>query len=261
MNLGKKNDGDGELSVLPLVYRSLPVSVSGRGVRLISSATVKGSGRKEGRGTNIWGFKLVLMTFHMQHPGSAANIANCFISIRIGRHARRGGGGGVGRGKWKEGLRIAIRLVVISTRHTAAIWSGRLDMIIESASRESVAAKAISDCLKPFQGESTQRSSWLWREMQSLFLHREASRWNTLKHKEHVGNTGAVQGCVPKVTWNQFERVWSRWGALRLRRLDRNMDSGFESLHFYWEFTQCILIVKCLDRLQTGSHPNLSQNV
>lgn len=37
---------------------------------------------------------------------------------------------GGGKRNEKKGLRIAIRLVVISTRHTAAIWSGRLDMII-----------------------------------------------------------------------------------------------------------------------------------
>lgn len=73
------------------VYRSLPVQVSGRGVRLISSATVKGRGRKE-EGYKHLGIQLVLMTFHMQHPGSAVNITNCFISIRIGRHARQGGG-------------------------------------------------------------------------------------------------------------------------------------------------------------------------
>lgn len=140
------------------------------------------------------------MTFHMQHSGSAANITNGFISIRIGRHARQGGEGG--NGKWKEGLRIAIRLVVISTQHRAAIWSGRLDMIIESASRETVAAKAISDCTKAFQGESTQWSSWLWREMQSLFSYKEARRWNAFKYKEHVWNMKGVQGDVLKVTRN-----------------------------------------------------------
>lgn len=74
------------------VHRSLPVLISGRGVRLISSATVKGRGRKEG-GIQTFGVQLVLMTFHMQHSGSAANITNCFISIRIGRHARQGDGG------------------------------------------------------------------------------------------------------------------------------------------------------------------------
>lgn len=75
------------------VHRSLPVWVSGRGVRLISSATVKGRGEEREEGYKHLGIQLVLMTFHMQHPGSAANISNCFISIRIGRHARQGGGG------------------------------------------------------------------------------------------------------------------------------------------------------------------------
>lgn len=51
------------------------------------------------------------------------NITKCFISIRIGRHARQGGGGEEER--WKGGLRIAIRLV-ISTQHRAAIWSGKI---------------------------------------------------------------------------------------------------------------------------------------
>lgn len=46
-------------------------------MRLISSATVKKEGgRKEGRGVQTLVAQLVLMTFHMQHPGSAANITN-----------------------------------------------------------------------------------------------------------------------------------------------------------------------------------------
>lgn len=99
-------------------------------MRLISSATVKGRGEEEERrGTDIWGGQLVLMTFRMQHPGRAANITNGIMCARLGQHA----GGG-----------RAIRAVVISTRRRAAILSGRLDMIIESASGETVAAEAIS---------------------------------------------------------------------------------------------------------------------
>ncbi len=62
-------------------------------MRLISSATVKGKGEERGEEYKHLGVQLVLMTFHMQHPGSAANITKRFVSIRIGRHARQGGGG------------------------------------------------------------------------------------------------------------------------------------------------------------------------
>lgn len=74
------------------MHRSLPVLISGRGVRLISSATVKGRGEEEERGgVQTFGGQLVLMTFRMQHPGSAANITKGIISIRVGHHARGGG--------------------------------------------------------------------------------------------------------------------------------------------------------------------------
>lgn len=46
-------------------------------------------------------------------------------------------------------------------------------MIIESASRETVAAKAISDSSKPFQGESTQvKFLTLARDAESVFIQR-----------------------------------------------------------------------------------------
>lgn len=150
------------------------------------------------------------MTFHMQHPGSAANIAKT-ASSQLGSDAMRDkevemwGGE---REEWKEGLRIAIRLVVISTRHRAAIWSGRLDMIIESASRETVAAKAISDCSEPFQGESTQWSSWLWRWMQSLFSYKEAKGRNTFKYTEHVWIIEGACREVFKVTGSLIFFSW-----------------------------------------------------
>lgn len=103
----------------------------------------------------------------MQHPGSAANTSHN-ASSQLGRDAMR-----------DEGVEVEVEgderrvaedsnqdVVVVSTRHRAAICSGRLDMIIESESGETGAAKAISDCSKPFQGESTRENfSTFWREV------------------------------------------------------------------------------------------------
>lgn len=82
---------------------SLPALISGRGVRLISSATVKRKGKERGGGIQTFVAQLVLMTFHMQHPGSAANITNA--PYQLGdrtpcetRWRRRGGWG------WMERL-------------------------------------------------------------------------------------------------------------------------------------------------------------
>lgn len=149
------------------------------------------------------------MTSRMQHPGRAANITKGFISLRIGRHASRRGGvvGGWG-GVLKRGLEDSNQTCCDINKAP----SGNLVRKIrydyrESASGENVAAKAISDCSKPFQGESTEWSSWLWQEMQSLFSYKEARRWNILKQKE------VVEVETLKVTWNLHDCVKFRFKA------------------------------------------------
>lgn len=87
------------------VHRCLPVLVSGRGVRLISSATVKGKGRKRGGEKGVggvvqtFGVRLVLLTFqHATTKAAPQNITTA--SSQLGSDAMRDkeGGGGMKRG-------------------------------------------------------------------------------------------------------------------------------------------------------------------
>ena len=105
----------------------------------------------------------------MQHPGSAANISHN-ASSQLGQDAMRDEGVEVEVEVERDERRVSEDsnqdFVVVSTRHRAAICSGRLDMIIESESGETGAAKAISDCSEPFQGESTRWNfDTFWREV------------------------------------------------------------------------------------------------
>lgn len=73
-------------------HRSLPDSVSGRGVRLISSATVKG----EGGGETGGGYKHLVLNECSWHSTCINQVApqtreRSFVSIRGGRHARLAG--------------------------------------------------------------------------------------------------------------------------------------------------------------------------